>query len=329
MTGRRVAVVGAGIAGLAAARRLALAGADVELFDKGRAPGGRVSTRRHGELRFDHGAQYFTARDPSFERVVSDWCARGVAAVWDERVAAIGNGAVEPARGDETRYVGVPAMSAIARDLANGLRVACEQRVTEVERTGEQWRLAFQNGPARGGFDAVVLATPAPQAAPLLAAVPAFADRVARVTMQPCHAVLVALPKPLEVDFGGAFVSNSPLAWIARDASKPGRAKRECWVLHTTPEWSSAHRDDDADDVAGALLAALGAALGRSIPDPLHCTTHRWLFARSARPLGEPCLWDPQVRVGVCGDWAFGGRVENAFRSGDLLAGRMLADRSH
>ena len=56
----RIVVVGAGMTGLTAARALSGQGHDVVVIDKARGPGGRMSTRRDNDLRFDHGAQYFT-----------------------------------------------------------------------------------------------------------------------------------------------------------------------------------------------------------------------------------------------------------------------------
>ena len=68
----RAAVIGAGLAGLRVAHRLAEAGAQVRVFEKARGAGGRMSTRRTDFGAFDHGAQYFTARDPRFrEQVLS------------------------------------------------------------------------------------------------------------------------------------------------------------------------------------------------------------------------------------------------------------------
>jgi hypothetical protein len=74
-TGRRmrIAVIGAGISGLTAARTLQDQGHRVTVFEKLRSPGGRAATRRINELQFDHGAQYFTARDPAFRRAVAAW----------------------------------------------------------------------------------------------------------------------------------------------------------------------------------------------------------------------------------------------------------------
>ncbi len=54
----RVVVVGAGIAGLACAWRLAEAGHEVEVLERERAPGGRMRSERHGDFVLDRGAQF-------------------------------------------------------------------------------------------------------------------------------------------------------------------------------------------------------------------------------------------------------------------------------
>ncbi len=78
----RIGIVGAGLAGLACAETLTGRGHHVLLVDKGREPGGRMSCRRiqtsAGEAAFDHGAQYFTARDDAFRRQVESWISEGV-----------------------------------------------------------------------------------------------------------------------------------------------------------------------------------------------------------------------------------------------------------
>jgi predicted NAD/FAD-dependent oxidoreductase len=110
----RVVVAGAGVAGLGAGRRLQDEGHSVVLLDKGRGPGGRISTRRRGDVSFDHGAQYFTARNEGFRRQVSAWVDRGVVARWTGRVGALDQGRSRPGSTRITRHVGVPGMSALA-----------------------------------------------------------------------------------------------------------------------------------------------------------------------------------------------------------------------
>ena len=61
----RVAIIGAGLTGLSAARRLIEAGIETELFEKSRGVSGRAATRRlefHDlTLRFDHGSPFLTS----------------------------------------------------------------------------------------------------------------------------------------------------------------------------------------------------------------------------------------------------------------------------
>ncbi|MCA9542044.1 MAG: NAD(P)-binding protein, partial [Myxococcales bacterium] len=109
-----IAVIGAGIAGLAAAEALRDAGRSVEVFDKARGPGGRMATRRDESDAFDHGAQYFTAREPAFAAQVEAWTQAGVVAEWTGRFGRLAGRfiAEKPAR---PRYVGTPRMSALTR----------------------------------------------------------------------------------------------------------------------------------------------------------------------------------------------------------------------
>ena len=69
----KIIVVGAGISGCVCAWRLARAGHEVTLLEKGRGVGGRMATRRMEGARIDHGAQFFTARDPRMLELLSHW----------------------------------------------------------------------------------------------------------------------------------------------------------------------------------------------------------------------------------------------------------------
>lgn len=93
----RVAVIGAGIAGNAAALALAKKDVHCTVLDMGRAAGGRLATR-HAEqaglpLSFDHGAQQITAVGADFQRQVAEWQAAGVLAEWQGRHGTVLEGA--------------------------------------------------------------------------------------------------------------------------------------------------------------------------------------------------------------------------------------------
>jgi hypothetical protein len=324
-----VAVIGAGLSGLVCARVVSDHGHRVRVFDKARGPGGRMSTRRAGEWQFDHGAQYFTVRDPPFSGSVERWLQDGIVAPWDGRIAVLDLGAVTVKEGDSTeRFVAVPGMNAICQHLAMNTSVRFDTRIDRLEQRANQWLLTSSSGAKLGPFDAVVVSAPAPQTGLLLESVaPGLAARAAAVEMAPCWAVMAGFATSPDLEFDGAFVHGSPLGWVARNASKPGRPNGETWVLHGTPEWTREHLELEAKEAAQRLLAALRDAVGGLAEAPVHLEAHRWRFALPITVVPDECLFDPDLSLAACGDWCGGPRVEGAFLSGRAAARRILSLR--
>ena len=255
-------------------------------------------------------------------------------------------------------WVGTPSMAALSRHLAaraatqpgaGRLAVATGWRVKPGSLVpspsggppGERW--AALSAPTKGdggggvatrhaavlvsGFASSVFNLVAP-AAPSLAA-PAGA-----IASDCCWALMVAFTSPLlgagrgggpPVD--GALVTGSDsLAWVARDSSKPGRSSEtECWVVHATAAWSNPRRDAQPAAVAQALLAEFLAAVGGyrgPAQAPLYLEAHRWGAAFPTNPAAAPggFFADPELALGVAGDWCVGPRLGNAYESGSMLA---------
>ncbi|WP_425512228.1 NAD(P)/FAD-dependent oxidoreductase [Xanthomonas arboricola] len=319
---KTVAVIGAGLAGLACAQQLQASGLTVTLFEQGDLPGGRMRSCGGAGWQCDHGAQYFTARDPAFAAVVDAWIARGVAAVWPARVASWDGADMRVSQGGLTRFVGVPDMGAPARVLAASLNVRLGASVRSLQRSGDTWQLEVaEDGTTRNCcFDTVLLAVPAPLAAALLAdSAPTLATTAANARMLPAWAVVLRFDMPVDPGYDALFVNAGPLRWVARNASKPGRDGVDTWLLHATADWSQAHLDATPETVIASVLPAL-AALG--LPLPQSCDAYRWTVASTEPALQLGCAWDAPLSIGICGDWLAGGKVEGAWQSGVALAAR-------
>lgn len=336
---RRVAVVGAGMAGLACAQVLAQAGCMVHVFDKSRGPSGRMSTRRaqDGQTSWqcDHGAPFFTARHPEFLAAVQQWQQAGVAGAWTGRLARYDGQGFSPLGTPQERFVGTPRMTAPAAHLANALgaltaplmpvQLQLQTTIQALHRDTAGWQLtSAEHGHHADRYQAVLLAVPAPQAAPLLQPVAADAARLAAgVRMQGCWTLMVRCPQALDLPWDGLSVHQGPLRWVVRDSSKPGRDGPQTWVLQASAQWSEAHMEDGADRVTQMLLQAF-AALGGPSPAGVQATAHRWRYANADLPLDIQSWWDPDAAVGLCGDWLHGGQVEGAWLSGRALAHNVL-----
>ena len=326
-----MAVIGAGLAGLSCAQVLLQAGHSVHVFDKARGPSGRMSTRRgedeHGAWQCDHGAQYFTARDPAFRTEVARWQQAGAAALWDARLASFDGSIWTTPHTAIERFVGTPRMTSpaawLVQNLGEHARTQWQTTAQKLERHADGWAITTaEHGALSQRYDAVLLAVPAPQVVPLLSPVwPAGAAGAACARMRGSWAVMLRYASPVTMPWDGAFINAGPLRWVARDSSKPGRKGAETWLLHASPEWSDAHLEDSAESVAAALLAAF-AALGG--PAPLAATAHRWRYADTEPALTQGSGWSASLRLGLFGDWLNGGKVEGAWLSGRALAAQIL-----
>jgi photolyase PhrII len=338
----RVAVIGAGIAGAACARTLAEHGVEVVVFEKSRGPGGRMSTRRGEAGEFDHGAQYFTARDERFARRVGSWCHDGVAAEWKGGFARICADGVKPLT-PPLRFVAMPRMNAVCASLLShrGVTLRAETPVASIARAGRGWMLSI--GAAGSStesvpFDLVLSTAPAAQTAALFAApAPALAECAAHAVMRPVWALMWASHARVELPFDHAEIDGDSgedaLAWVSRISSKPGRAQdADRWAILARPEWSAAHLERSTEETAVLLSHAftrLCATLAVAPPEPFHAVAHRWRLGLAREERGAGAAFDARLCLGFAGDWTRGSRVEDAYLAGVALAGRALCEARH
>ncbi|MCU4186539.1 FAD-dependent oxidoreductase [Acidiferrimicrobium sp. IK] len=356
-----VIVVGAGIAGLTAARRLQDEGLSVIVLDKGRGVGGRLATRRVGGARVDHGAQFFTARSDRFRAQVDRWLEAGVAREWCR-------GFRQPPDG-HPRYVGAAGMTALAKDLAGGVDVRVGTAVGGLTPISAGWAVATRRLAGDGGGDtrgaittpegtgpgdtgpgdtgpgptgaekagagsaassrAVLVTAPAPQALALLAAgtvpLPAeSAEALGAIRYDPTMAALVTIEGPSAVPApGGVQLDEGPIRWVGDNLAK-GVSDVPAVTLHASGPESTARWEEPPDATLSALLAAGAGWLGPS--RVIEAQLVRWRYA-------QPTVTHPDrflVAVGgphpvVCAGDAFGeARVEGAALSGWAAAGELL-----
>ena len=339
---KNIAVIGAGMAGIACARTLAQAGHQVTVFEKGANLGGRMATRNSPFGTFDHGAQYFTVRDPRFVRALQTvpglckpWSASAVQVIDEHgQIASAGVSNQEP------HWVPTQGMSALLKRWAEPLqalgRIELQTRISQLQRDAlkpQQWQLrgigAGGSQHVYSGFDAVLLAIPAEPARLLLNSAPkadGLAQKIDHVQMAPCWTLMLAFPQAVQPglttlgpQWNAARSTHHRIAWLARESSKPGRGAVERWTVQASAAWSQEHLEDDPQRVQAKLIKAFSEVTGIHA-EPAHVDSRRWRYAKTTTPLGKSHLWDARSGIGVCGDWCLGERVESAFVSGLELA---------
>ena len=350
---KSIGIIGAGIAGLSCAKTLEQAGYHVEIFDKGRNLSGRMATRRNNLSEFDHGAQYFTVKNPDFRQEVDRWIGADVAKLWSPKMAVLDNLKEKeiPAKTNQfsswvntgigklkslktsifstsntgtsvERFVGVPKMTTPATFISRGLSVKKETTIESIfirPQSYPRWSLKSKEiGLIEGNFNIIIAAIPAPQAAELFKEIsPKLTEISQSVKMTGSWAVMLNFEEKVNLNFDSAFINGGPLRWIARNNSKPERGVTEAWVLHATSEWSESRLDISREEATELLINEF-VALGGSLPK--QSQAHLWRYAEAAQPLHTTFAWDAENNLGICSDWLNSGRVEGAWLSGKRLA---------
>lgn len=322
---KNIAIIGAGLSGLTAAHALKNA-ANITLFDKSRGVGGRMSTRYAGDYEFDHGAQFFTARDPRFQNAVEIAIERGLVAPWNGRAFYKKDTGLEPDTGGD-RFVAVPRMNSWAKSMAEGLDISLGARVSRLSRADGQWNLQFEDGQMKGGFDAVISAVPSVQAEALLPADFSAMEAIKAATMDACFALMIGFDQGHDFGWDSLRVNDTVNDWLAVNSSKPGRNEHvTTLMIHSAAEWSNAHANADRAWVQAEMEASASQICGINISAAPHRVLHRWLYASVSASPQQGALHDPALNVTACGDWCLGGRVEGAYLSGLAAAENILSN---
>lgn len=339
-----VVIVGAGIAGLVAARELIAAGVRVIVLEKGRGVGGRMATRRLGAAVCDHGAQFFTIRGRAFGTLVREAHDAGAVAEWCDgftRATANGGGMLPPGDG-HPRWRGAAGMTSLPKHLGAKIdpdrgEVRTAVKVASIGIDHETVSIGIDDGSQLRAAAAIV-SSPVPQSLEMMAAGGMLPDGIADDTLQmlrgidydPCFALMLVLdrpslvPAPGGIQFEADGPANGPLAWLA-DNQQKGISPVPSLTVHATAAFSREHFDTPADEVVEKLLEATAAWIDGPVSTAVvERSLHRWKFSQAKTPVAEPLVAvSTQPPIACCGD-AFGAaKVEGAASSG-LAAARWV-----
>ena len=344
---KKIAIIGAGLSGLAAAYRLAATGADVQVFEKSKGLSGRAASRGKNGSRYDHGANYFkvTSNEVArllFESLPTDGLCRIVGDVdtFDEsgRVAA-----GDPKQNSGAKWAYRDGISTIGKRLVEsaGLRFTGDTLIARLARQHDKWRLETDNGIAGEGFDAVLLTPPAPQTIALLENCQDIdpdlrSGLVAELGRARFHAqftVVLNFKGNLTLARDAFALINSDrrhdVAWMSHENRKPGHvpAGESLFVVQMSPDWTARHYESPREEIIAAALGKATPFLGGDLPPLNWSDFQRWRYAHPYTAADFEKM-KPASAIGLyfAGDTFVGkGRVPGAIETGFAAAREMEA----
>jgi renalase len=310
-----VLIIGAGLSGLIAAQELTRLDHDVLIVDKGRSPGGRLATRRIDDATLDHGAQFFTVRDPGFSAQVEHWLTDGVVTEWCR-------GFGEP--DGYPRYRAEGGMNRLARHLSRGIDIVTGVRAQATIAGSDGWTVTY-DGANREPDDAVaVIATPpVPQSLEILDAGPVRLDEEHHALRSLRYHKVIALLMTTDrrPDLGPTGARQTPgdpdFSFIADNHVK-GISASPALTFHVAHQRSDELWEASNHELVEHLLPLACEAVGLSSTDVGTAQIKKWRYSGPVEPWPDRCAVvaaSPGPLV-LAGD-AFGGpKIEGAYLSG-------------
>ena len=323
----KIVVIGAGISGSVCAWRLAREGHDVTLVEKGRGVGGRMATRRMEGARIDHGAQFFTVRDPRMKELLSLWENENAVVPWYDHI---------PGRADVPtgqRYRGSEGMTSPAKVLAEEFKVETSFFLQKIQRREKTWTLYEKDDSQRTlEADHLALTIPSVQLLELFQRSDYELDddsmnRLRKIRHTRCLAVLGIMDRPSSLKHPGTLTHPVPeIDWISDNQVK-GISQEPSCTIHASDEYSQKFWDSPDSERVPPLLAVAEEYLEVKITS---CSSHRWGFAKPVVTFGAT-HWHSQDRgITLAGDGFGGERIEKAAMSGwdaaDAITGELISD---
>jgi hypothetical protein len=312
----KAGIVGAGIAGASCAGTLAAAGWEVEVFDKARGAGGRLSSRRLHAGWVTLGAPFVSARNTPFRGQAEAWLRQGwlVPLTGDILHGRANKGWAHARLKDH--YLPAIETSQLVRHLMGGATLHTRTHVTALQpRT-----LILEEGRTLGDFDYVICSVPVPQAMPMLDALPQLRERLTDVRYRPIWSFLMRWEGGPAADV--IKFDDHLLDMAVRQVT----ADPNLWVVHSSYEFAETYLEASEMEASTRAASALLGLLG--LPWPVEVeASHRWRYARPENPVGGHWLSDPEKRVALIGDGIAGAGIERAWESGVQLAQAILQAR--
>ena len=322
----RIGIVGAGICGLASARKLHQAGHEVVIFEKSRSVGGRVATRRDGEFVWDTGATSIAPRGKTIEKVLlEELSTEGLVRI-DKPINVHQGLRVRPGHtGGAARYTYEKGNTTFAKRLAEGLDVRLEQQVDEIEKLGKKYRILDEE------FDALILTPPVPQTSLLLWNL-GESRPMANVRYRPCLSILLGYNVELAPTNYHALLDTEqihPLTWLSLESVKsPKRAPTGGSALgaQLSAAYSLAHYDAADETLVQTVVGYMERLYGPNFQSPVAWSVKRWKYSQPESFSSFEHVNQKGARLLVASDALLGGHVEDAFEVGTRTAALLVEE---
>lgn len=326
-----VIIVGAGLAGIMAAKKFSEKNVNYLVLDKGKSVGGRMATRRVSGGRSDHGAQFFTARSEQMKALVKGWEKAGLIHTWTNGFHQMNNvtelNSLSLHNDGYPRYAGKNGMNTLMKELAQDVNIKLDHKVERMEWIEDKWSVIVRKGKEAELIsftaDQLLLTSPTPQALELIERVKVegnIKEDLKATSYFPCLCAIVALDAPTNIPKPGGIQIKEGVVSFLGDNQQKGISDTTVVTIHGNEYWSREHYDQDDEVIIEKLIQAAKPLLGEG--EILEKQLKRWRYSKP-----EALHPDELVATTIPGPIAFAGDIfKRGAVEGAVLSGLAASD---
>jgi predicted NAD/FAD-dependent oxidoreductase len=316
---KNIAIIGAGFS---AATLTYFLKQDLDIYEKSRGAGGRCSTRRVDNIGlFDHGLQYIKNPCDEFKKFLDDY------SIWEGNFKIFGNNQLKEDVKKE-RIIASGGNNLLVKNILKGKNIFVNKELKTLEKKEDYFRLTFKDDTLEE-YKTVIITAPYQQAYNLTKQFTENYFKNYNFVMQPNLTVMVAVNKSLQLDFSAVtFEDDEVLGFAANENTKKINLINndlELWTIQASLKFSVQnvkeyrnYKQKLIDQILKSFTQKLKININKD--QIIYSDIHGWLYAYNLNKAAHHCYWDPNLRLGICGDWFSGGNAEDSFLNAKSLA---------
>ena len=315
---KKIAIIGTGLSALSLAHHLPTL--DITFFEKSWRPGGRLSTRKQSDLKFDHGAHFLS---PDHGVLGFTEALEKVQAIKKVEGLYTPNYYGGASKEIKSIIIGDNGIESIPINLHKSLRYPTNfsTKIEKIEREEKDYYL-FSDKDKFGPFDMVFAGIPFEQGMTLLQDHIDF-SQYPYPTFNSIWTVMLGFDKRLGTDLQFGYYLTKEISFFMNQNFKHEQFNQESWVFNMRSEWTNKYYDIEPYVLEDHVVNEV-KRIFQSDAKATFKKSHRWKYANTKKSLrdlnGKTYISSVDHKLYLLGDWGEGPAMQDAWLAGKKLA---------
>tara|TARA_B100001027_G_scaffold28507_1_gene16874 strand:- start:1147 stop:2121 length:975 start_codon:yes stop_codon:yes gene_type:complete len=315
---KNIAIIGAGMTGLSIAYNLK--GNNISIFDKSWRPGGRVSTRKHGDLLFDHGAHYLSVNHnvTQLKEVLNK------IDITKEIEINFSTNLKENKLLKKKIIIGKNGMNSIPNTIYQSLNVNSyfNTKIIKIIKNKNNLYNLYSDKNEYKNFDLILICIPYLQAKELSLNLVDFSNNHMPI-YEPIYTVMLSYEESNNIKIDGGLNLHKNIAFYMNQNFKFPELKNENWVINMSSKYTEKNLNINNYDLEIYAQSIFEKSFNIT-QSPIFVKAHRWLYAQTKTSYNylskKHWISSKDSKVFLTGDWVLGKSLSDAWNAGLKLS---------